>query len=69
MGLVVEIKAYGEWSYTYFVQTLNETEAKEKAFKMFKQSTSCYLPDALEEAENDNGISIEIVAKVEHVLF
>ena len=36
---------------------------------MFKQSTSCYLPDTLEEAENDDGISIEIVAKVEHVLF
>lgn len=69
MGLVVEIKAYGEWSCTYLVQTLNKTEAKEKAFKMFKQSTSCYLPDTLEEAENDNGISIEIIAEVEHILF
>ena len=28
MGLVVEITAYSEWNCTYFVQTLNETEAK-----------------------------------------
>jgi len=69
MGLVVKINAYYDWSCTYLVQTLDETEAKEKAFKMFKQSASCYLPDTLEEAENDDGISIEIVAEVEHILF
>ena len=69
MGLVVEIDAYGEWSCTYLVQTLDETEAKEKTFKMFKQSVSCYLPDTLEEAEKDDGISIKVVAEVEHILF
>lgn len=69
MGLVVKINAYYDWSCTYLVQTLDETEAKEKAFKMFKQSASCYLPDTLEEAENDDRISIEIVAEVEHILF
>lgn len=69
MGLVVKINAYYDWSCTYLVQTLDETEAKEKAFRMFKQSASCYLPDTLEEAENDDGISIEIVAEVEHILF
>lgn len=68
MGLVVKISAYYDWNCTYFVQTLNEAEAKEKAFKMFKQSVSCYLPDTLEEAENNDGISIEIVAEVEHIL-
>lgn len=69
MGLVVEVIAYYEWSCTYLVQTLDETEAKEKAFKMFKQQASCYLPDTLEEAEEDDGISIKVVAKVEHILF
>lgn len=69
MGLVVKISAYGEWSCTYLVQTLDKTEAKERAFKVFKQSASCYMPDTLEEAENDDGISIEIVVEVEYILF
>lgn len=69
MGLVIEIDAYGEWYCTYLVQTLDETEAKEKAFKIFKQQASCYLPDTLEEAEKDDGISIKVIAEVEHILF
>ena len=68
MGLVVKIDAYYDWSCTYLVQTLDKTEAKEKAFKMFKQSVCCCLPDTLEEAEMDDGVSIEIIAEVEHVL-
>lgn len=68
MGLVVKISAYYDWEATYFVQTLDETEAKEKAYKIFKQSMSCYLPDTLEEAENNDGIYIEIVTTINHIL-
>lgn len=69
MGIVIKINAYGTWECTYLVQTLNGDEAKEKAYKMFKQEVSCYLPDTLEEAENDDGIYIQILAQVEHILF
>ena len=51
MGLVIKISFCYDWERIYFVQDLNETEAKEKAFKMFKDTMSCYLPDTLEEAE------------------
>lgn len=68
MGLVIKITAYHDWERTYFVQSLDETEAKEKAFKMFKQSSSCYLPDTLEEAEKCEGIYIEIVTEVEQII-
>lgn len=68
MGLVIKITAYYDWKRTYFVQSLDETEAKEKAFKMFKQSSSCYLPDTLEEAEKSEGIYIEVVTEVEQII-
>lgn len=68
MGLVVKISAYYDWEATYFVQTLDETEAKEKAYKIFKQSMSCDIPDTLEEAENNDGIYIEIVTTIDHIL-
>lgn len=68
MGLVIEIWAYGDWQRTYFVQDLDEMSAKEKAFKMFKQTTSCALPDTLEELENDSGFSIEVIAEVDQII-
>lgn len=68
MGLVVDIDYCYEWGCTYFVQSMDETEAKEKAFKLFKQTASCYLPDTLEEAEKDDSFSIRIVAEVEHII-
>lgn len=68
MGFVINICAYWDWDRTYFVQSMCETESKEKAYKMFRQTMSCHLPDTLEGAENDDGISIEIVAKVEQII-
>ena len=68
MGLIIKVYAYGDWQTTYFVQDLDETSAKEKAFKMFKQTVSCYLPDTLEEFENDDGCYIEVVAEVEQII-
>ena len=68
MGLVITINAYYDWELTFFVQSYDETEAKEKAYKMFRQSAGCYVPDTLEKAEQDECISISIVAKVDNVL-
>lgn len=68
MGLVVRISAYGTWNRTYFVQEFDELEAKEKAFKAFKQTMSCYVPFTLEEFENDDGCFIEVVAEVEQIV-
>lgn len=68
MGLVINIGCYGEWSSTYFVQTTDELEAKEKAFKAFRQTASCYLPDTIEEAENCNGFYIEVADTVDAIL-
>lgn len=68
MGLVIEISFCYDWYRTYFVQNLNEKEAKEKAFKMFKQTMSCYLPDTLEEAIKDDSFSIEVIAEIEQII-
>lgn len=68
MGLVIRISAYGIWDRTYFVQEFDEIEAKEKAFKAFKQTMSCYVPFTLEEFENDDGCCIEVVAEVEQIV-
>ncbi len=68
MGLVVNIDYCYKWECTYFVQSMDETEAKEKAFKIFKQTMNCYLPDTIEEAEKDDSFSIRIVAEVEHII-
>lgn len=68
MGLVIKIEFCCKWERTYFVQSLNEFEAKEKAFKMFKQTVNCSLPDTLAEAENDKDrFSIEVIAEVEQI--
>ncbi len=68
MGIVINIRAYGSWERTYFVQEMDETKAKEKAFNMFKQTMSCCLPDSLEEFETDDRTSIEVVATVEQII-
>lgn len=68
MGLVIKISAYGDWERTYFVQSMNKQEAKEKAFKMFKQTMSCYLPNTLEEAEKDDGFYVDVIAEIEQII-
>lgn len=68
MGLVIKISFCHNWNMTYFVQNIDETEAKRKAFKMFKQTTSCCLPDTLEEATKDDRFFIEILAEVEQII-
>lgn len=68
MGLVIKISYCYDWERTYFVQNLNETEAKRKAFKMFKDTMSCYLPDTLEEAERDDNFFIEIIETIEQII-
>ncbi len=69
MGIVVCVSAYGEWRRTYFVQTLDEFEAKEKAYEMSKMIFNCNLPDTLDEAEENESIIIEIITEVETIIF
>lgn len=72
MGLVIRISAYFDWGRTYFVQDLDETRAKQKAYEMAKQTFGCNLPDTLEEAEamNDTGvpICIEVLETIEQII-
>lgn len=68
MGLVIKISYGYDWEKTYFVQCMDETEAKKKAFKMFKDTQSCWLPDTLEEAEQDDNLICEIIAIVEQII-
>lgn len=68
MGLVIEVSFCCDWKCVYFVQNMDEIEAKEKVFKMFKQTMSCHLPDTLEEAIKDDRFFIEILAEVEQII-
>lgn len=68
MGLIIQISAYADWERTYFVQELDVSEAKRKAFNMFKKTTSCYLPETVEEAEAGDGIFIEVICEVEQII-
>ncbi len=68
MGLVIRISAYADWECTYFVQELDITEAKRKAFDMFKKTMSCYLPETVEVAEAEESIFIELLCEVEQII-
>ena len=68
MGLVIKISYCYDWEKVYFVQCMNKLEAKQKAFKMFKDTQSCWLPDTLEEAENDDRFVCEIIIEIEQII-
>lgn len=68
MGLVIQISYCYKWEVTYFVQCMNEEDAKLKAYKMFKDTQSCYLPDTLSEADQDESFVCEVIAKVEQII-
>lgn len=68
MGVVIDVWAYGEWGATYFVQTTDESEALEKAFKMAKQSFSCSIPDTLEEFQKSKNMGIKMVARIDQII-
>ena len=68
MGYAVEVSAYYDWRCTYFVQTPYEEEAKRKAYAMAKGTFSCYMPETLEEAEQDKGVYVEVLAKIERII-
>lgn len=68
MGFAIKISAYGEWERTYFVQGYDESEAKLKAFRMFKGTMTCYLPETIKEAEENEGFYIEVLAEIEQII-
>lgn len=68
MGIVIKIGFCYDWERVYFVQELNREEAKQKAYKMFKSTMSCALPETLEEAERDDSFYLEVIADVEQII-
>ena len=68
MGVVIEIKAYGTWACTYFVQSFNKRYALKKAYEKAKATFSCDLPNSLEEAEINENISIALISYIDEVI-
>ncbi len=68
MGFVIEVSAYRGLERTYFVQELDISEAKRKAYDMFRKSSSCYLPETLAEAEVSDLVFVIEVCKVEQII-
>lgn len=69
MGLVIKIRAYYDYVRTFYVQTLDEYKAKEKAYQMFREYYSnLHIPTLMDDIKDDE-ISIDIVATVDCVLF
>lgn len=70
MGFVIKINVCDKWIRSYFVQEIDEELAKEKAYYMFRKTMSCYLPDTLEEAEQNNNynLSIDLIEEVDQII-
>ena len=69
MGLVVKICAFYDYEMTFYVQTLDEEKAKEKAYQMFREYyNNLHIPTLIDDIKDDE-IYIDIVATVDCVLF
>ena len=69
MGLVVKICAFYDYEMTFYVQTLDEEKAKEKAYQMFREYyNNLRIPTLIDDIKDDE-IYIDIVATVDCVLF
>lgn len=68
MILVFNIKYCYDYERTYVVHSLSKLEGKQKAFKAFKESTTCNIPDSLEEAEKDESFLIRFISKADGII-
>lgn len=68
MGFAVTVRRYSDYKMTYFVQETNEERAKQKAYQRAKETWDCYMPETLEEFENDYFGGIEVVAKIGQII-
>lgn len=68
MGFAVTVRRYCDYKMTYFVQETNEERAKQKAYQRAKETCNCYMPETLEEFENNYFGDIEVDAKIDQII-
>ena len=69
MGFAVTVRRYSDYQMTYFVQETNEERAKQKVYQRAKETWDCYMPETLEEFEQQEDIGwIEVDAKIEQII-
>lgn len=69
MGFAITIRRYSDYRTTYFVQETNEERAKQKAYQRAKETFDCYMPETLEEFEDQENFGwIEVDAKIEQII-
>lgn len=69
MGFAITIWRYADNEMTYFVQETNEERAKQKAYQRAKETCGCYMPETLEEFEQQENIGwIEVDAKIDQII-
>lgn len=69
MGFAVTVRRYSDYKMTFFVQETNEERAKQKAYQRAKEICGCYMPETLEEFEQQENIGwIEVDAKIDQII-
>lgn len=69
MGFAITVRRYFDYQMTYFVQETNEKRAKQKAYQRAKETWDCYMPEALEEFEQQENLGwIEVDAKIDQII-
>lgn len=69
MGFAITVRRYSDYQMTYFVQETNEERAKQKAYQRAKETWDCYMPETLEEFEQQESLGwIEVDAKIEQII-
>lgn len=68
MGFAITIWRYSDNEMTYFVQETNEERAKQKAYQRAKETWDCYMPETLEELQQENLGWIEVDAEIGQII-
>lgn len=68
MGFTITVRRYSNYQMTYFVQETNEERAKQKAYQRAKETWDCYMPETLEELQQENLGWIEVDAKIDQII-
>lgn len=69
MGFAIKITYNWDYYTTYFVQGAIEREATEKAYKMFRDTTTRYtLPESMADAIENEVVYIEVLAEIDQII-
>lgn len=69
MGFAITVRRYSDYQMTYFVQETNEERAKQRAYQRAKETWDCYMPETLEEFEQQENTGwIEVDAKIDQII-